>query len=82
MVILRKNMISFLIVNIKKEKFSYIPTFSGSPSMIASNMATKTRANGLNIVGYEGPLIVITHDIKQNVAAVANAPYTKLNPSS
>jgi len=35
----------------KREKYSYVPTLNGSPSMIASEMATKTRANGLNIGG-------------------------------
>lgn len=33
-------------------------------------------ANGLNIEGYVGPLCATAQEIKQNVAAVANAPYT------
>jgi hypothetical protein len=40
-----------VLINVKKEKKSYVPTFSGSPSMSASDMATKIRASGLNIGG-------------------------------
>jgi len=40
-----------MLYNVKKDKYSYVPTLNGSPSMIASARATKTRANGLNIGG-------------------------------
>jgi len=46
-----KEEMKIVIINGKKEKYSYVPTVSGSPSIIASAKATKTSASGLNIEG-------------------------------
>jgi len=40
-----------LVNDIRKNIVSYMPRLIGSPSKIASDMATKIRDNGLNIVG-------------------------------
>lgn len=51
-----------------------------SPRMRASDNATKIKVSGLNMEGKVGPLFEIAHNSRQNVAAVASAPYKSKIP--